>query len=163
MSRRESTPVVGCAWHPLESVCWRAVLMRPHNLCVSNLQKKRPDSKTPPPSGVPTNGKGVAGKRAQQGPAHKKLAKKVDADRLHSGAGQKRLAPSHDPDVVSTFACCLPAIWISRSYTSITTVYQQHKQAATNGRADPAFRQEKGLQSLLLTRLFWMWAGDIRH
>ena len=105
------------------------MLLRPHNLCVSVLQRKRPDSKTPPPGGVPTNGKGVAGKRAQQGPAHRKLAKKVDADRLYSGAGKKRSAPSQDPDVVSTVACCLFAIQIFLTYTLTAIRHQQHMQA----------------------------------
>ena len=96
--------------------------MRSPNTCVSVLQKKRPNSITPPPSGVPTNGKGLVRKHAQQGPAHRKLAKKGDADSLQSGPGKKRLATSQDPDVVSTLACCLSAICISLSYTLATTV-----------------------------------------
>ncbi|CAK0764609.1 hypothetical protein CVIRNUC_003175 [Coccomyxa viridis] len=63
------------------------------------IRSKRPASNNPPPSGVPANGKGLVQKHAQQGPAHRKPAKKGDADRSHSGPGKKRLAPSQDPDV----------------------------------------------------------------
>ena len=164
VSERELTPVIGCAWHPTSSVDWRAVLMRSPNTCVSVLQKKRPNSITPPPSGVPTNGKGLVRKHAQQGPAHRKPAKKGDADRSHSGPGKKRSAPSQDPDVVSTFACCLPAMWaFPLIYPDRNSVPAAKAGAATSGRADPAFRQETRQPSLFLTRLFWMWAGDIRH
>ena len=164
VSERELTPVTGCAWHPTSSVHWRAVLVRSPNMCVSVLQSKRPASNNPPPSGVPANGKGLVQKHAQQGPAHRKPAKKGDADRSHSGPGKKRLAPSQDPDVVSNFACCLPATWaFPLIHPDRNSVPAAKAGAATSGRADPAFRQERRLPSLFLTRLFWMWAGDIRH
>ena len=81
--------------------------MRPQNLCVSVLQKRRPSSNNPPPSGVTNDCRGVVGKHTQQGPAHRKPAKKVDADRLHSGPRKKRSAFSQDPDVVSVLTCWL--------------------------------------------------------
>ena len=104
MSRMERTPNACCAWHHHGSIHWEAVTLRPSILRVSVAQKKRPST-----SQMPATGKGVVGKHAQQGPPHRKPAQTADANSLHLRPGKKRSARSHDPDVVSTLACCLLA------------------------------------------------------